>query len=278
MKVLVRILFIFLGALFMLLVSCKKDDPVTPPPGIDFSKYRVESSITHYTSQTNDYYDTINYVYSNNGENIHRTLKYSNSPSVYETSYIKNGSKIDIENHRDGQLTLDGFYSLSSSGNVDTTYFWNHVSNQVNNTARVNYNSNQEQTRSRTFYNNYTNDSKRYYANGNTAYWIYDVIQHVVPSNSRKDSIVFEHYNSMPLVVPFDWALVRKFGALDANLVKKRTYYDMLNNNQIRQTYDYEYIVDADGLVTQEIWTITQQPSGQETRRDTTNYTYTVLE
>lgn len=258
--------------------SCKKDEETPNNNESDFSKYRVSKEVLHSVSSSQDYSRTINYDYSNNGDDIVREVTYSNSSSVYVTSYTKSGSRIDLETRRDGALTEDGYYELLSSGNVDTTYFWDHSANRLRSASKYEYNGSNEQVRNINKYSSYTSDIKKYYSNGNTTHWIYDRIDHTDPNDNRTDSIVFEQYMGMPLVVTYGFDLGNRYGERDEHLVKKRTFYELTNNNQVRQTIDYEYVLDEKGLVTKQILMYTEEPSGMVTQRDTISYTYIILD
>lgn len=259
--------------------ACKKDDSSPSDNNeSDFSKYRVSKEILRSSSSSQDFVRTINYDYSNNGDDIEREVTYDYSTSVYITNYTKNGSRIDLETRRDGALVEDGYYELLSSGNVDTTYFWDHSSNRLRSASKYEYNSSNEQTRNINKYSSYTSDIKKFYSNGNTTHWIYDRIDHDDPNDNRTDSIVFEQYTNMPLVVTYGFDLGNRYGERDEHLVKKRTFYELTNNNQVRQTIDYEYQLDEKGLVTKQILKYTEQPSGMVTQRDTLTYTYIILD
>ncbi len=262
------VLLIFIG-----LYSCKKDTVVGPSEN-DYSKYRVKEYIKHTVSNTSDYYDTTRFNYE--GDNINYTTRISTAPTIYSTHIIKSGNQYLLERFSDNLQSLEGFYSLNIAGFIDTSNFV-RMNGTTNSTSRHFYNSSNQRIIDISYYENYTNDVKIHYANGNQSYWIYDFIHHTDPSRTTKDSVVFEYYNSVPLLVPFKWVLERRYGKPNENLVKKRTYYDQLNNNIIRKTYDYEYELDSNGLVSREIWRVTELPSGTVTRVDTTYYTYTTI-
>lgn len=258
--------------------SCKKDNSSPDDNESEFSKYRVSRVIGHRINSSSEYTDTIYYTYSNNGDDIVRRVTYSNSSSVYVTNFSKSGSGIELETRRDGALIEDGHYDLYSSGNIDTTYIWDLSSNDLRSASKYEYNSNNEQVRNINRYSSYTSDIKKFYSNGNTTHWIYDRIDHDEPNDNRKDSIVFEQYMSMPLVAPYGFVLENRYGKRDEHLVKRRTFYEVSNNNQIRQIIDYEYLTDSLGLVTRQILKYTEQPGGPVTKLDTISYTYITLD
>jgi len=266
MKVKTLLVFLIIICSF----TCKKNS-TTAPFDIDYSKYHVDQYIKHIVTTNSDYFDTTTFSYKN--KNITTTTRYSNSNEIYTSKYIKDGDRFIYQRYDDNVQFLDGFYSLNNSGYLDSSNIV-RMDGSTNNTAKWKYSSGGQQIQSLSYYSGYTNDYKKYYSDRDYAYWIYDFDRYVNPITVNKDSIVFEYYNSMPMYVLYGWALESYTGEPNDHLVKKRTYYNLKNNSTVHQTYEYEYKLDDNGLVTQEIWRIIEQPSGIVTRTNTTNYTY----
>lgn len=256
--------------IILCIYTCKKS-PTTAQGDIDYSSYRISQYINHIVTTNSDYYDTTKYSY--NGENVITTTRYSNSAEVYRSEYIKDGNTYNYTRFDDDDESLNGFYSINNLGYIDSSSIV-RMDGSTNNTAKWKYNTNGQQIQSTTYYGGYTNDVTRYYLNDNYDYWIYNFDRYVNPISTQKDSIVFEYYNSKPMYVLYGWALEKYSGKPNNHLVKKRTYYDLLNNNSVRQIFEYDYILDDNGLVVQRIWRIIKQPSGEVSRTDNTTYTY----
>lgn len=246
--------------------SCKKEEGTS----IDYSTFRIKQAIHHLDGTI----DTTIYTYS--GDNVETRTVYSTSPStVYIRNFTKSGSQYQVDFYTNATHSHSGFYNINSAGFLDTSRLTNLSSMLFNNRDKYYYDADGRNTRSISNYNTYENDSKRYYnSNDDYMYWIYDVYRFDNPLLSRKDSVVFEYYLDKPLHVPFKAALESTLGKPNKHLIKKRLYYDLLNSNVLRQTYEYDYLTDENGLVTREIWRIYTQPGNVLTRTDTTFFTY----
>ncbi|MFN8297404.1 MAG: hypothetical protein U0T69_14495, partial [Chitinophagales bacterium] len=221
---------------------------------------------------TSGYSDTTIYTYS--GDDLIYTVKYSNSSTLYTYKYIKSGSQYNYEIYYDAVKKYDGFARLNAQGKIDTTRVTNLTTTLFNNRNRSYYDIDGKVLRAISNYNLYENDVKYYYTpDGNYAYWIYDFYDYRPMPVDTKDSVVFEYYTDK-LKKAEKFGFESKFGNLEKNLVKKRYYYDLFNSGNLRRTYEYEYLTNADGFVTREIWIIKNQPGDIETRRDTTYYEY----
>lgn len=242
-------------------IGCKKSETT-------LSSCKVSKKMTHYSS---GYTDTTIYSYS--GDDYTQYTTYSNSSSTYLAKYLKNSGQYDVEYYYDGSLGMSGFITLTPSGLFDTSRVTNLSSSTFNNRTKNHYDTDGYMTRSVNNYNNYENDVKYFYSGGNYSYWIYDFTHFLNPSLSTKDSIVFEYYNDKLKLTEL-YLTESKYGKLEKNLVKRRLYYNLLAAGVLRQTYDYEYLTDGNGLVTRQIWTVRNQPGNTVTRSDTTYFEY----
>lgn len=215
--------------------------------------------------------DTTIITYS--GEDIYYVYAYSNSTVRYSYKYIKSGNQYNFERYTDSVKSMQGTYYLNSQGLVDTGQSMFLPGMNFNDRDRYYYDANKNAIRAITNYNTYENDVKYHYSNGNYSYWIYDFTNFTTPSASTKDSVTFEYYMDKPKKAP-RYATDLLYGNLEKNLVKKRSYYDLLNAGALRRTYEYEYVTDANGLISREIWTIKNQPGDIVIRRDTTDLEY----
>lgn len=256
-----KIIFILI---ITILVSCKKDKTTTPTT----LNCKLKKTIHIISGGATD-----TAVYTYNNEDIIYTTSYSNTSTIYKREFIKTGNQYLISYYTNNVKTHEGFSTLNTNGFIDTSRITYIPTTTFNNREKNHLDANGFATRLIANNNNYDNDIKYHYINGNYSYWIYDLINFSVPANSTKDSIVFEYYLDKPKVTEKN-ALESKYGKLEKNLIKKRSFYDLLNSGNLKRTYEYEYLTDANGLVTREIWTIKNQPGNIETRRDTTYYEY----
>lgn len=216
--------------------------------------------------------DTSYLTYS--GENLNLRYAYSYTPTVYVYDYIKSGSQYIYTRYTDGVQSLDGFYSLNAQGLFDTSKIIHLPSMALNNTAKNKYNSDGRIIHAMTYYGTYQNDiDYNYNSDGNYTYWIYEQQNFTVPANSTKDSIVFEYYLSK-LKLTEKYPFESKNGKLEKNLIKRMYWYNLLSSKELRKTYDYEYITDANGFVTRQVFTAKNQPGDIVTSTDTTYYEY----
>lgn len=264
-------ILIILLSLASLITACKKESETTPmPTTIDYTKYKIKQSINYRNANV----DTTSYLYV--GENFTTRIHYSSTPSTfYFYNYVKNGSQYDVDFYSNTTHTHSGFYNINTASYIDTGAITNLSSSTFNNRDKNYYNAAGQAIRTITNYNTYENDVKRYYNSGNDfSYWIYDQYNFSNPALTKKDSVVFEYYTDKTLHVQFENAFADKLGKLNNHLVKKRTYYDLLNSNNIRQTQEYSYETDSIGLVTKRISSIYTQPGNVLGRADTTYYFY----
>lgn len=242
-------------------VSCKKEDTSA-----------LNCKVSKVITIRSTYVDTTTYTYS--GDDMTITTKYSNGAIVYTTKYIKSGSRYNYESYWDAVQKYSGFANINTQGLIDTSNTIYLPTSAFNNRNKSYYDANGYVTRAISNYNSYENDVKYHYtADGNYAYWIYDLYDFSPSPTPTKDSVVFEYYLDKPKVAEL-YGFESKYGKLNKNLIKKRLYYDLLNSNTLRQTYEYEYLTDSKGLVTRQIWVVKNQPSNIEIRRDTSYYEY----
>lgn len=246
----------------LIVVACKKDNPI---------KTVISCKLAKKIHVTSTYSDTSVYTYT--GENIMYTFKYSNSPVNRVYNYTKSGNKYLFNIYSDGVLSLDGFYTLNSNGFIDSSYSEHTPSMLLNSSGKNYYDANNYTTRAIGYYTSYINDIKYFYNNGNYSYWIYDLIYPSTPANNSRDSIVFEYYLDKPkksVTTLFE----EKYGNLTKNLVKKWSFYNTLSSNSLKRTLEYDYLTDADGIVTRQILISKDQPGNVITSSDTTYYEY----
>ncbi|MCB0508090.1 MAG: hypothetical protein R2739_02975 [Chitinophagales bacterium] len=250
-------------ASILLLNACKKDTAT-----FDYSKIKIKQSVT----QHNSVYDTIRYTYT--GEDVQTVTNYSNDPTFFYTfNYTKNGSKYDYSTFYGTTPTHQGFYNINAQGLFDTSSITNIITTNINNRDRYYYNSDGYNVRAISNYNTYENDVKKYYnSEGDYSYWIYDFSNFITPSNSYRDSVVFEYYTDENHVA-FEYALQDRFGKRNKHLVKKRSSYNSVTGT-LKSTYEYEYVLDSKGLVKNRIWRIYNQPGNVLTDTRITDYQY----
>lgn len=244
------------------IISCKKES----------NKSVLDCKLSKVIHTRNGSSDTTLYTYS--GDNLSYTTRYSTSSTLYKYEYTKNGNQYDIKIYWDSVQHLYGTAFLNSQNLLDSTFLYNIINSNYNNRDKNYFNSDGYITRAISNYNTYENDIKYFYNNGNYSYWIYDLYDLPSLVNSQKDSIVFAYYLDKPKVAE-RYVFDRKYGIIEKNLVKSRSYYDLLNGGQLRLTYIYEYLTDANGLVTREILTSRTQPGNVVNRIDTTYFEYT---
>lgn len=247
--------------LIICIAGCKKNETV-------LLNCKVSKKVTHYSS---GYTDTVVFTYS--GEDYTQFTTYSNSSSTYQAKNIKNSGQYDLEYYYDGILRMSGFSTLTAAGLIDTSRITILSSSTFNSRSKYYYDTDNYLIRAINNYNTYESDIKYFYINGNYSYWIYDFTNFSNPSLTTKDSIVSEYYTDKLKVAelyPFE----SKYGKLEKNLIKRRLYYNLLAAGALRQTYDYEYLTNSDGLITRQIWTIRSQPDNTVTRSDTTYFEY----
>ncbi len=252
-------------AITMTLFACKKESNKTT---IDYSKVKIKQTIVRH-----GVVDTITYIY--NGENVEEYSVNGGSLTRYLRKYIKNGSQFDLEFYSGTTKTHEGFSMLNAQGFIDTSRLTYIPTMSLNYRTKSYFDANGFAIRDITDYNSYINDYKKFYnAAGDNLYWIYDLTYPALPANNKRDSVVFEYDLSKPLHVPFEYALQEKYGKLNQHLVTKRLYYNTLAGNVLRLTYNYQYDIDANGLVTKRIQTIYTQPGNVLSQSDTTFYSY----
>ncbi|MFN8237469.1 MAG: hypothetical protein U0T77_04810 [Chitinophagales bacterium] len=252
---------LFLLLLLLFITGCKKNEST-------LLNCKVSKKLTHYSS---GYTDTTIFTYS--VDDYTQFTTYSNSSDTYFAKYMKNSSQYDLEYYYSGILGMTGFITLTASGLFDTSRVTNLSTATFNNRSKNYFDADGYLVRSINNFNIYENDVRYFYTDGNYAYWIYEYTNFSNPSSSSKDSIVFEYYNDKLKTTEL-YPMESKYGKLEKNLVKRRLYYNLLAAGTLRQTYDYEYLTDGDGLVTRQIWTIRSQPDNTVTRSDTTYFEY----
>lgn len=256
---------LFFGIITLLFSACKKEKTT-----FDYTTIKIKQAIRYSNGNT----DTTNYIYT--GENVETRTIYSYNPStVYRRVFTKSGNQFLAEYYTNSSNTHSGFYRINADGLFDTARFTNLNTLLFNNRDRYYNDSEKRNIRSISNYNTYINDYLKYYnSEDDYTYWIATVNRLDFPLLSTKDSIVFEYYLDKPQNVLFSFALEKYFGKPTKHLVKKRLCYDMLNSMTLRRTFEYEYELDSDGLVTQQIWKAYNQPGNVLTSSDTTKYFY----
>ena len=263
---------IFIHLIMTLLIcvtttSCKKSDG---PPRTDNSRYYIKTRVNKVNGGTYSYL----YEYSNGALSSYtlQSIQPGGSVSNYTYTASKTASTVTESTILNGAANLTNTHWLTGINNVDSSRSV-RANGTINSNAKYYYNSRNEASREIIYYSTYTNDVKRFWSDGNNMYSIYDFTHLATPAQSYRDSLVYEYYTDKPnnLNLPtFGTAT----GNANKNLVKKRTAYQTLNGNAIRNVYDYQYQWNDKGLVTQQIWVITDYPGMTISRRDTTTYTY----
>lgn len=253
-------LFFILSILAM--TACKKENNSTT----------LNCKLSRIIHKTTGYTDTTVFTYS--GDDVSYVTKYSNGSTNYIYHFTKSGAQYNVNIYWDSIHKYTGVYTLNGQGLFDSTFLLNLSTSVLNDWTKNYYNANGNVIRAVSNYTSYENDVKYYYnSDGNYSYWIYDFYDYRPSPAPYRDSVVFEYYTDK-LKLAERSLFEKKYGNLEKNLVKKRSTYATLSGNVLKSTYDYEYLTDAKGLVTREIWTYRTQPGNVLSRSDTTYFEY----
>jgi len=260
--------------LLSLCISCKKNAP--KQRGTDYALYKIKKATskrtTYSTSGSSQSFDTSYYTYS--GADIsYEARRSSGAVSIY--NYKLSNNMYTQEQFNNGVLSsTKGYYRLTNKVNIDT--FWLATNSTVIQSGKYEHNPDGTFAREIIHYSGYDNDNKYVYQNGNILYSIY-IRNSFSPSIApARDSVVMEYYSNLTYRADYyNSGLPLSFFSKPAvNLPKKATYYDLLNNKNIRQTSEYSYQTDELGLVTRRTFAIYTQPGNILGLSDTTYYTY----
>lgn len=260
--------------LFSLCFSCKKN--ASKQQGTDYSLYKIKKTtskrISYSTGGSSQSFDTSNYTHSGTGIS-YESRRSSGLVSVYNYKLADN--MYTQEQYNNGVLsTTKSYYRLTDRHYIDT--FWLTTNSTVVQSGKYTHNSDGTFSREIIHYSGYDNDNKYVYQNGNILYSIY-IRNSLSPSIApARDSVVMEYYPGLTYRADYyNSGLPTSFFSKPAtNLLKKSTYYDLLNNKNIRQTAEYSYQTDELGLVTRRTFSVYTQPGNVLGLSDTTYYTY----
>ncbi|MFT3676587.1 MAG: hypothetical protein QM781_11860 [Chitinophagaceae bacterium] len=267
-------LFIPALILLCLISACKKN--ATKQAGTDYSLYKIKKATskrtTYFTGGSSQSFDTALYTYS--GTAISYELRKSSGiVSVY--NYKLSDNTYTQEQFNNGVISpTKGYYRRTNKVYIDT--FWLATNSTVIQSGKYEHNPDGTFDREIIHYSGYDNDNKYVYQNGNTLYGIY-IRNSFNPSIApARDSVVMEYYSNLTYRADYyNSGLPTSYLSKPAvNLLKKATYYDLLNNKNIRQTAEYSYQTDELGLVTRRTFAIYTQPGSILGLSDTTYYTY----
>lgn len=232
------------------------------------SPYRVVSAIHHLNGET----DTTRYTY--NGRNVEIRQVYSRTPSdVYLSRYTFEGSGYRLASFTGTTQTQSGWFRTASNGYIDSSRTIRQ-NGSINNTLLYQYDSEGKEIRNQADWGTYKNDYRKFYRNGNYSYWLNDYTNVSNPSLNQRDSIAFDFYSDKPQKDFYKGHLPDMYGKPVTHLVKSRRYYNMNRSGELYQRWEYNYLTDAQGYVTREVWLIYTYPGEVLSRSDTTFYTY----
>ncbi|MBP7558258.1 MAG: hypothetical protein KA821_18420 [Chitinophagaceae bacterium] len=260
--------------LVSLCFACKKNASKQTAP--DYSLYKIKKAVSKRTtysgSSSSQSFDTTSYTYS--GTAISYELRKSTGlVSVYNYKLADN--IYTQEQFNNGVIsTTKGYYRRTGSTYIDT--FWLATNGTVTQSGKYEHNPDGTFARDIIHYSGYDNDNKYVYQNGNILYGLF-VRNSFSPSIApARDSVVMEYYSNLSYRADYyNTGLPSSFFSKPAvNLLKKATYYDLLNNKNIRQTAEYSYQTDELGLVTKRTFSIYTQPGNVLGLSDTTYYIY----
>lgn len=251
---------------FLFLLSCigcsKNNNSRTTP------QYRVSTAIHHLNGDT----DTTHYTYNDRDIDV-RQVYASNPSRVYFYRYTYEANGYRLTSFTGATQTQTGWFRINSNGYIDSSRTIRQ-NGTVNSTLLYYYDNEGKEIRNVADWGSYKNDYRKFYQDGNYSYWINDYINMSSPSLNQKDSIVFEFYADKPQKTFYKGHLADQYGKPVQNLVKRRLYYKLTDGNQLFQTWDYNYLTDAQGNVTREVWQVFTYPGAILSRSDTTFYTY----
>lgn len=260
--------------LLSLCFACKKNAP--KQLSTDYSLYKIKKAISKRTTysgtSSSQSSDTSNYTYS--GTDIsYEARRSSGLVSVY--NYKLSDNIYTQEQFNNGVLsTTKGYYRRTDGAYIDT--FWLTTNATVIQSGKYAHNADGTSSREIIHYSGYDNDNTYVYQNGNILYSIF-LRNSFSPSIApARDSVAMEYYPGLTYRADYyNSGLPLSFLSKPAvNLIKKATYYDLLNNKNIRQTAEYSYQTDELGLVTRRTFAIYTQPGNVLGLSDTTYYTY----
>ncbi|MFV0606653.1 MAG: hypothetical protein ACK5NK_12505 [Niabella sp.] len=271
-------LLTLLLAFSLLLLACSKND-IPKQPSVDYSIYKIKTAMNkqvNYSSLGKTYtYDTCDYTYSGSDISYEDRSVTASSTNLYSYKYTLNDGMYVREQYTNGVLGLAKFYfKLGSSGYIDTIWLMNNGT--VSQSGKYWRNTDGSTARSVAHYSGYDSYQQLTYQNGNILYAFSGINALTTTYTSTKDSVAYEYYTQLPYMADY-YAMglpPSLYNKPTKNLLKKMTYYNLLNNKNIYQTREYSYEVDAIGLVTKSTQTFYSQPGNVIGRSDTTTYTY----
>ncbi|MDF2381299.1 hypothetical protein JMG10_07470 [Nostoc ellipsosporum NOK] len=253
------LVFLLMGCL----AACRKNNSDRTP-----SEYRVVTAIHHLNGET----DTTRYSY--NGRNVDIRQVYSRNPSeVYLSRYVLEGNGYRLTSFTGATQTQSGWFRIGANGYIDSSRTIRQNAT-INNTLLYTYDSEGKEVRNQADWGTYKNDYRKFYSNGNYSYWLNDYTNAGNPSLNQRDSIAFEFYTDKPQKIFYKGHLPEMYGKPLQNLVKSRSYYNMSRSSELYQRWEYNYLTDAQGYVTREVWLIYSYPGSVLQRSDTTYYSY----
>lgn len=273
-KTLIMKLLIPALILVSLCFACKKNAP--KQQSTDYSLYKIKKAISKRTTysgtSSSQSSDTSNYTYS--GTDISYEVRRSSGlVSVY--NYKLSDNMYTQEQFNNGVLsTTKAYYRRTGKTYIDT--FWLATNATVTQSGKYEHNADGTSAQEIIHYSGYDNDNKYVYQNGNILYGIF-IRNSFSPSiPPARDSVVMEYYPNLTYRTDYyNSGLPLSFFSKQAvNLLKKATYYDLLNNKNIRQSTEYSYQTDELGLVTRRSFAVYTQPGNVLGLSDTTYYTY----
>lgn len=264
MKINLPVAYLCTAAIALWAVACSKpEDEVVPEA--ETRLYHLSEVIHIAASGT----DTTRLMYRDN--EILQTTTYSNSNNVSVTRSVKGNGFYNVASTVNGQPSLTTYIRINVNGSVDSVHS-TRADKTVNSISNYYYDGQGYGTRTISNYVTYENDYTYHYENGNYKYWINNFRNFTTPAQNRQDSIVFEFTNFADKV-PYKVNMIYSYGKTSKNLVKQRNYYNRLNGT-LYQTWEYQYKLNEEGLVAEEIWNVYEQPAVKLIRTDTSRMKY----
>lgn len=259
----------------IIMFSCSKKD-IQSKYTLDYSQVKLKSrthSLTSFTgTSANRSFDTSTYTYA--GTEINWEMRRSTGATT--------NFKLTLSNNLYTQQGYFGsvpsnstiYYQQNANGQIEKEWVTN--SGATKQTTNYSYNPDKTKSLEKSDYTQYINFIRPHYENGTASYAILERISNSPSVSNARDSIVYEYYNNLPFRADFfnTGLPVSALGSPAKNLIKKATYYNTLNNNVIRQAFEYAYETDNDGLITKKILSVFTMPGNVLALTETIDYTY----
>lgn len=259
------------------LIACAKKETSLVAPSIDYGAYKPKQiihSTRNYSGSTVTYsLDTLAFTYK--GSNISYVLKRNGRVNNDYNVVLENGIYTEVFSQKGVLSPQKIYYRLNASGLIDST--WLTSNDKITQGGSYKYNADGTKDFELYNYTNYINTKKYSYKNETAVQAIIERISYLPSIPPAKDSVVFE-YTTLPYRADFsiNGMPISRYGKPEKYLIKKATYYNKLDNNALRQTYEYSYQTNEIGLTSKKIMNIYTQPGNVLLLTDTIAYSYQI--